>query len=226
MEPSNRNRCHLPHTSGFFCSLCAVPIISQRLKSIDYAAQHHSHCHNGSPDQFPRHFWRRLGIGFRFGNGFWLCFLLNQLVLQLLCHCRGSGTNRFSRPLRCWLGLGLWFRFVFWLRLRLRGLVKQALFQFLHALGALLGRHCQSLLQGGQGGGGQSVQTRQVPGNSVFLDPIHSGRRELAGEGEINRCGHGIYVRPGAGAAPLGVLLEGTEPTFRHLHGGRAGVHV
>ena len=141
-------------------------------------------------------------------------------------HCRHGGNQPFGQRL-----FGLWFglRSRLW-RLRLGlgvGLLdfrEQALLQFRHGLCPLLCHNRHGLFQGFQGSGGEGCQARQIPANGVLLHSIHGHRGKHSGEGVVNGSRHGVYIRPGAGAAPLGVLLEGTKAAFRHLHGGGAGV--
>ncbi len=95
-----------------------------------------------------------------------------------------------------------------------------------HILGPFFRHDLHRQLQRLQGVSRQGGQLGQIP---LYLrpgHPIHRRGRQHAGQGIVHSGGQGVYIRPGAGAAPLGVLLQRTEPTLRHLHAGGAGVEV
>ena len=75
-------------------------------------------------------------------------------------------------------------------------------------------------LQGLQSSGGYCRQAGLDPGDGVLIGSVHGVGRQLSGEGVVNCCRHGVYIRPGAGATLLEVLLPGTEAAFGYLHGG------
>ena len=68
----------------------------------------------------------------------------------------------------------------------------------------------------------QRFQAGFLPRDGVLDHPIGGDGRQFSGQGVIDRGGHGIDVRPWAGAAPLGILLKGAEAALGDLHGGRA----
>ena len=119
---------------------------------------------------------------------------------------------------------GLLFRHRF--RLHLDRLGEQSLFQSLHGLGTILGLHRQSLFQCLPGLRREPVQRREIPGNGVLFQPLHRAGNQRSGEGVVNGGGHGVHIRPGAGAAPLNVLLQRAESAFRHLHGRSPGIET
>lgn len=49
---------------------------------------------------------------------------------------------------------------------------------------------------------------------------------ENPGEGEIDGGGHGVYIRPGTGGPPLGVLFQRRKAALGYLHGGCTGIDV
>ena len=69
---------------------------------------------------------------------------------------------------------------------------------------------------------GQRFQAGFLPRDGVLHHPVGGDGRQLSGQGVIDCGGHGIDVRPRAGAAPLGILLKGAEAALGDLHGGRA----
>ena len=70
----------------------------------------------------------------------------------------------------------------------------------------------------------QGRKFRQVPPELVGGHPVHGSGRQDPGEGKVHGRGQSVHIRPGAGAALLGILLQGTEAALGYLHGGCAGI--
>ena len=179
-------------------------------------------------------------------DGFLISLCCHQGLRPFICHGRTPQISPYQRPaqyrhnsrrsdpdqfFRLLLGfrgrLRLWLRFfrfrIFCFRLSYL-LSQQSYAQLVHGLQTVFGNHHHSLLQGLPGLGRKLIQCREIPGKRVLVQTVNGIRGQFAGKGVVNRSRHGIDIRPGAGAAPLGVLFQGTEAAFRHLHGGSPGI--
>ena len=89
-----------------------------------------------------------------------------------------------------------------------------------HGLNALLGLHGQAVLYGALERHRRHAQQGEI--QPVPVEAIHGLGRNDAGDAVVEGGGEGVDVRPGAGAAPLHVLLQGAEAGLGHQLGGHA----
>ena len=93
-------------------------------------------------------------------------------------------------------------------------------------MGPFIRQQDHGLLHGCQHIPGKHQKLGKVPAQGVCGHPIHGGGGHHTGEGVVQSGGQGVDIGPGAGAAPLGVLLQRAEAAFGYLHGRCAGVDI
>ena len=72
----------------------------------------------------------------------------------------------------------------------------------------------------------QSLELEQIPAEGIAVGSVDGGGRDNAGQCIVHGGGYGIDIRPASGLAAGGILLQGTETTLGHLHGGFAGIEI
>ena len=180
----------------------------------------------GTDDGLPKQSERNQGAHHRRANG---QELLTALFLFGLCRFRLPGKGRFrDRLCRLCLrggGLSLGNRFLFLLGLsHFRD--RDTPVQLLHGLGPVLCPQGHGFLQRMDPLGRQSLQPGQIPAEGILLHPLHRCRGHCSGQRIVDRRCQGVNVRPGAGAAPLLILLQRTEAALGYLHTGCPAVQA